>query len=94
MISDDIRDGVFYAQEVRDLARQAHRLLRKEAREPPDGDLPDFRPVLRWIDLLRRQLAQEPRSDLARWLERLRHEVERRRPMAPGSMSSSRVQVE
>ena len=73
MISDDIRDEVHYAQEVRDLARQAHRLLREEAREPLDGDLPDFRAVLRRIDSLRQQISQERRSDLLRWLERLRH---------------------
>ncbi|HEV3164695.1 MAG TPA: hypothetical protein VGZ22_11755 [Isosphaeraceae bacterium] len=54
MISYDIRDEVRFAQEVRDLALQAHRLLREEVREPPDGDLPDFRAVLRRIDSLRR----------------------------------------
>jgi len=89
MISDDIRDEVPYAKEVRDLARQAHRLLRKEAREPLDGDLPDFPEVLRRIGSLRRQLAQERRSDLLRWLERLRHQVEMRWPMPPRSIASS-----
>src|SRR5262245_44343543 len=71
MVSGDIRDGVPYAKEVRDLARQAHRLLREQAREPSDGDLPAFRAVLRRIDSLRRQLAHERRCDLLRWLERL-----------------------
>jgi len=89
MISDDIRDEVHYAQEVRDLARQAHRLLRKEAREPLDGDLPDFPEVLRRIGSLRRQLAQERRSDLLRWLERLGYQLERNRPMPPSSIASS-----
>ena len=64
MVSGDIRDGVPYAKEVRDLARQTHRLLREQAREPSDGDLPDFGAVLRRIDSLRRQLVQERRSDL------------------------------
>jgi hypothetical protein len=63
MISNDIRDEVHYAQEVRDLALQANRLLREEAREPLDGDLPDFRAVLRRIDSLRRRLSQERRAD-------------------------------
>jgi hypothetical protein len=89
MISDDIRDEVPYAKEVRDLARQAHRLLRKEAREPPGGHLPDFRSLLRRIDLLRRQLAQEGRSDILRWLEQLGYQVERSRPMPPRSIASS-----
>jgi hypothetical protein len=93
MISHDIRDEVPYAQEVRDLALQAHRLLREEAREPLDGDLPDFRAVLRRIDSLRRRLSQERRSDLLRWLERLRHQVERRRPMPSHSIPSSREKV-
>ena len=83
MVSGDIRDGVPYAKELRDLARQAHRLLREEAREPPDGRLPDFRAVLRRIDSLRQRLSQERRSDLLRWLGRLRHLVERGRPRPP-----------
>jgi hypothetical protein len=88
MVSGDIRDGVPYAQEVRDLARHAHRLLREESREPSDGDLPDFRAVLRRIDSLGRQLAQEGRSDLLRWLERLRQQVEGRRPIPSRSIAS------
>lgn len=52
---------------MRDLARQTHRLLREQAREPSDGDLPDFGAVLRRTDSLRRQLAQKRRSDLLRW---------------------------
>jgi hypothetical protein len=88
MISDDARDGVPYAREVRDLAGQAHRLLHNEARESQDGDLREFRAVLRRIDSLRRQLSQERRSDLLRWLERLRHQVERRRPIPLRSIAS------
>src|SRR3569623_708185 len=47
MVSDDIRDGVPYAKEVRDLARQAPRLLREQAREPPGGNLREHRAMLR-----------------------------------------------
>ena len=39
MVSGDIRDGVPYAKEVRDLAGHAHRLLREESREPSGGNL-------------------------------------------------------
>jgi hypothetical protein len=88
MVSGDIRDGVPYAKEVRDLARHAHRLLREVSREPSDGDLPDFGAVLRRIDSLRRQLAQERRSDLLRWLDRLRQQVEGRRPIPSRSIAS------
>jgi hypothetical protein len=88
MVSGDIHDSVPYAKEVRDLARQAHRLLREQAREPSDGDLPDFRAMLRRIDSLRRQLAQERRSDLLRWLDRLRQQVEGRRPIPSRSIAS------
>ena len=93
MINNDIRDEVHYAQEVRDLALQAHRLLREEAREPLDGDLPDFRAVLRRIDSLRRQLAQERRSDLMRWLGRLRHKVEIHRSMPTRPIAKGREKV-
>jgi hypothetical protein len=78
MVSGDIRDGISYAKEVRDLARHAHWLLREESRKPSDEDPPDFRTVLWRIDSLRRQLAQERRSDLLRWLERLGQQVELR----------------
>jgi hypothetical protein len=88
MVSGDIRDGVPYAKEVRDLARQAHRLLREQAREPSDGDLPAFRAVLRRIDSLRRQLAHERRCDLLRWLERLGQQVEGLRPIPSRSIAS------
>ena len=88
MVSGDIRDGVPYAKEVRDLARHAHRLWREESREPSDGDLPDFLAVLRRIDSLGRQLAQERRSDLLRWLERLRQQVEGRCPIPSRSIDS------
>ena len=88
MVSGDIRDGVPYAKEVRDLAGHAHRLLREESREPLDGDLPDFRSVLRRIGSLRRQLAHERRSDLLRWLERLSQQVEGRRPIPSRSIAS------
>ena len=88
MVSGDIHDSVPYAKEVRDLARKAHRLLREQAREPSDGDLPDFRAMLRRIDSLRRQLAQERRSDLLRWLDRLRQQVEGRRPIPSRSIAS------
>jgi hypothetical protein len=88
MISNDIRDEVPYAQEVRDLALQAHRLLREEAREPLDGDLREFRAVLRRIDSLRRRLSQARRSDLLRWLERLKQQVEGRRPIPSRSIAS------
>ena len=65
MMSDGTRDCVPYErQEVRDLALGVHWLLREEPRESLDGDLQDFRAVLRRIDSLRRQLAQERRSDL------------------------------
>jgi hypothetical protein len=88
MVSGDISDGVPYAKEARDLARHAHRLLHEESREPSDGDLPDFRAVLRRIDSVRRQLAQERRSDLLRWLERLSQQVEGRRPIPSRSIAS------
>ena len=88
MVSGDIRDGVPYAKEVRDLAGHAHRLLREESREPSDGDLPDFRAVLRRIDSLRLQLAHERRSVLLRWLDRLRQQVEGRRPIPSRSIAS------
>jgi hypothetical protein len=88
MVSGDIRDGVTYAKEVRDLARQAHRLLREQAPEPSDGDLPDFRAMLRRIASLRRQLSQVRRSDLLRWLDRLGQQVEGRRPIPSRSIAS------
>jgi hypothetical protein len=88
MVSGDIRDGVTYAKEVRDLARQAHRLIREQAREPSDGDLREHRAVLRRIDSLRLQLAHERRSDLLRWLDRLGQQVERRRSIPPRSIAS------
>jgi hypothetical protein len=88
MVSGDIRDGVPYAKEVRDLAGQAHRLLREESREPSGGNLREHRAMLRRIDSLRRQLAQEGRSDLLRWLERLRQQVEGRRPIPSRSIAS------
>jgi hypothetical protein len=84
MVSGDISDGVPHAKDVRAPARHAHRLLR----EPSDGDLTDFRALLRRIVSLRRQLPQERRPDLLRWLERLRHRVERRRPMPSRSIAS------
>ena len=59
MVSGDIRDGVPYAKEVRDLAGHAHRLLREESSEPSGGNLQEHRAMLRRIDSLRRQLAQE-----------------------------------
>ena len=88
MVSGDIRDGVPYAQEVRDLTRQAHRLLREEAREQPDGDLPGFRAVQWGIVSLRRRLAHERRFDLLRWPERLGQQVEGRRPIPSRSIAS------
>jgi hypothetical protein len=88
MVSGGFRDSVPYAQAVRDLARHAHRRLREESREPSDGELPDFRAVLRRIDSLRLQLAQERRSDLLRWLDRLRQQVEGRRPIPSRSIAS------
>jgi hypothetical protein len=88
MVSGDIRDGVPYAKEVRDLAGHAHRLLREESREPSGGNLREHRAMLRRIDSLRRQLAQEGRSDLLRWLERLRQQVEGRRPIPSRSIAS------
>jgi len=84
MVSGDIRDGVPYAKEVRDLAGHAHRHLR----EPSGGNLREHRAMLRRIDSLRRQLAQESRSDLLRWLERLRQQVEGRRPILSRSIAS------
>ena len=83
MVSGDIRDGVPYAKEVRDLAGHAHPHLR----EPSGGNLREHRAMLRRIDSLRRQLAQEGRSDLLRWLERLRQQVERR-PIPSRSIAS------
>jgi hypothetical protein len=88
MVSFDIRDGVPYAKEVRDLAGHAHRLLSEKSREPSDGNLREHRAMLRRIDSLRRQLAQEGRSDLLRWLERLRQQVEGRRPIPSRSIAS------
>jgi hypothetical protein len=88
MVSFDIRDGVPYAKEVRDLAGHAHRLLREESREPSGSTLREHRAMLRRIDSLRRQLAQEGRSDLLRWLERLRQQVEGRRPIPSRSIAS------
>jgi hypothetical protein len=82
------QEGVPHAKELRDLARQAQRLLHKEAREPPDGDLRDFRTALRRIDSLRRQLAPERRADLLRRLERLGQQVEGRRPIPSRSIAS------
>jgi hypothetical protein len=44
--------------------------------------------MLRRIDSRRRQLAQEGRSDLLRWLEQLRQQVEGRRPIPSRSIAS------
>jgi len=87
MVSGEIRDGVPYAKEVRDQAGHAHRLLREESREPLGGILREHRAMLRRIDSLRRQLAQEGRSDLLRWLEQLRQQVEGRRPIPSRSIA-------
>lgn len=63
--------GVMLAVAVRDLARDAHRVVSSEF-----GTEEEASEVLERIDRLRERYGDRPEAPLARWLESLRQRVE------------------
>jgi hypothetical protein len=70
MLNPSPCDGAPLAASIRSLASQAHRTLN----HPNGGD--DHQDLARQVDDLRRCLADDPSSELARWLEDLSRRIE------------------